>query len=287
MGALLLSFYVTAQQGESMLVKRYGKKYGDGGMLFNAFICFFAVIFFLITDKNGLCFPKELLPYGIFSCVMFATGFYTMYLALQIGSYAGTTMFSSFSGIFPIIYGIFFLKEPSGFTTIAAIALIFISVYLRVSQKSINNEKSSSVPLRWYVYVLLSAVSNGFIAIISRTQQLYFHNAYDNEFMIISFTGSAIFLFAVSLMKEKENFKKVGKYGLFYGMATGLLNGLKNFLNLMIYLYIPISVTVPLEQGLCFLASFIISKLLYKESHTKRELLAFLVGGIAIILFNI
>ena len=39
---------VFAHQAESMAIKRYGDKYGQGGMFFNGIICLFAVIFYLL-----------------------------------------------------------------------------------------------------------------------------------------------------------------------------------------------------------------------------------------------
>ena len=43
---------VFAHQAEAMTVKRYGDKHGKGGMFFNAILCLFAVVFFLISDKD-------------------------------------------------------------------------------------------------------------------------------------------------------------------------------------------------------------------------------------------
>ena len=65
-----------------MLVKEHGRRHGSGGMLFNALICLFSAVFFLLTDRNGFQFPAKLLIYGSISAVMYAAGFYSMYLAL-------------------------------------------------------------------------------------------------------------------------------------------------------------------------------------------------------------
>ena len=87
------------------IVRKYGKKQGDAGMFFNAVICFFAAIFFVITDKNILLYQKELLPYAIINCVFFAGGFYFMYIALSEGSFIVSKMLSSASIIIPVYYG--------------------------------------------------------------------------------------------------------------------------------------------------------------------------------------
>ena len=288
MGALLLAIDMIAQQGESMIVRRYGKKHGAGGMFFNAIICLFAMVFFFLTDKGGLCFPKELWLYGIISCLMFATGFYTMYVALQLGSFVASKLLSSFSGVISIVYGILFLKEPAGFTTYLAIVLVFVSVVLMQYQKpSETTAEKKAFSVKWLVCVLLTAVSNGFIAVISRMQQIRFDNAYDNEFMILSFAGACIALFIMGFALERDKFRNTFKYGLVYGASAGLINGAKNLINLWIYLYIPISVATPLRTGLGFILSFICSVLFYKEKFTIRQLISVAIGIIAIILFKV
>lgn len=288
MGALLLAIDMIAQQGESMIVKRYGKKHGAGGMFFNAIICLFAMVFFFLTDKNGLCFPKELWLYGIISCLMFATGFYTMYVALQLGSFVASKLLSSFSGVISIVYGILFLKEPAKFTTYLAIVLVFVSVFLMQWKKPSATEpaEKKGFSAKWLVCILLTAVSNGFIAVISRMQQIRFDNAYDNEFMILSFAGACIALFIMGFAMEREKFRDIFKYGLAYGAGAGLINGAKNLINLWIYLYIPISIATPLKTGLGFILSFVISILFYKEKFTKQQLISVIIGIIAILLFK-
>ena len=128
-GMMLVITGVTMHQIETIFVKNYGKKYGKGGMFFNAIICLFAMIYFFITDKNGLQFPKGIWIYGIVNSIMYATGFYTGYAAYKTGSFGFTKLFVSFSAIFSIFYGIIFLKEPTSVIMYVAIAMIFLSVF--------------------------------------------------------------------------------------------------------------------------------------------------------------
>lgn len=123
MGILLIIFNQILMQCEGIVVKYYGKKYGGGGTLFNAIICLFAMIVFVITDRDGFFFPKEIFIYGFINCLLYANGFYFMYLALRLGSYALTRLMLSFSGVFAIFYGIFFLKEPTSITTYVTMSL--------------------------------------------------------------------------------------------------------------------------------------------------------------------
>ena len=45
-GMLYLVAGALAHQLEAIIVKRYGQKYGNGGMFFNVFLCLFAVVYF-------------------------------------------------------------------------------------------------------------------------------------------------------------------------------------------------------------------------------------------------
>ena len=65
--ALLVMLLSTAlTQAEGVIVKQYGKKHKIGGMFFNAIICAFAAVFFIVKEtviKRGIEGPAALVPY--------------------------------------------------------------------------------------------------------------------------------------------------------------------------------------------------------------------------------
>ena len=285
---LLILLNQAAHQVEGMLVRRYGKKHGAGGLFFNAIICLFAMIFFVLTDKGGFYFPKELWGYGFVSCLMFAAGFYSMYLALQLGSYAISRLISSFSGVFAIVYGLVFLKESASVTTYIAFVLVFASVFLmnyRPAGKENAEEKAFS--MKWLICVLVALVSNGMIAVLSRMQQLRFENACDNEFMMLSLGGAFTALMLIGLVTERGKLKQIIKYGTLYGGIAGLMNGAANLVNLATYMFLPISVVTPIRTGLGIVMNFVISVLAYKEKFTRRQLVSAVIGVLALMLLTL
>lgn len=288
MGFLLILLNQTAHQVESMLVRRYGKKHGAGGLFFNAIICLFAMIFFVLTDRDGFNFPGELFLYGFVSCLMFAAGFYSMYLALQLGSYAISKLICSFSGVFAIVYGLVFLKEPAGVITYIAFALVFTSVFL-MNYKTGGGEKDEEkgFSLKWLICVLVSLVSNGMIAVLSRMQQIRFDNACDNEFMMLSLGGAFAALLAIALITERSGLKQMLKFGTLYGGLAGLMNGAGNLVNLATYIFLPISVVTPIRTGLGIVMNFAVSVLLYKEKFTHRQLVSAVIGVLALVLLTL
>ena len=289
MGYLFLILKAVAHQSETMVVKKYGQKHQVGGMFFNAVICLFSLVFFAVTDKGGFYFPKELWLYGIISSLMFAGGFYYMYAALKAGSFALTKLLSSFSGVITIFYGIAILRERANYLTYISLALVFVSVFLMNFKRTNADDTAEKKPfsLKWLIYVIIVLVCNGFIAILQKMQQLRFDNACSNEFMIISLGGAFLALAIFGFVLERERFGYIVKHGTLYGMAAGVLNGISNFTGLLMLLYLPISLSTPLNTGAGIVLSFVISIAIYKEKFNKVQLLSAVVGLVALILMKI
>lgn len=283
MGILLLLINQLVYQGYGAVTRHYSRKHGSGGLFFNAIVCLFSMIFFIITDKGGLNFSKELFLYGSISVVMFVAGFYSIFIAFKTGSYAISILLSSFSGVIAIIYGIVFLDEPAGIGTYIGILLSFVSVILMNIVKK-GSEESKGFSVKWLICVLISLVANGFIAVLSRMQQLRFDNQCDNEFMIISLGGAFLILFAYGLVKERNNIMSVMKHGLLYGACSGMLNGMMNFVQLLVYLYMPISAATSVKTGLTTACSFAVSLIAYKEKFNVVQIIGAVAGVIALLL---
>ena len=286
MGTFLMMLDVVVAQGEAMVVRHYGKRHGAGGMIFNAIICLFSTLFFVLTDKNGLYFSGEMIVYGAVSSVLFALGFYSMYVAFQLGSYVATKLISSFTGVISIVYGVFWLGETASWTTWLGIVTIFAAMVLMRYQKADPSDKKA-VTSKWLFWVLLSVVSNGLISVLSRMQQLHFNNQFDNEFMILSLLGSFVILLVIGIVKERDSMRATFRSGFGYGAAAGLFNGGKNLVNLVIYLCVPISVATPMKTGIGLVVSFLISLLLYKERFNRQQLMGVALGAVALILFKL
>lgn len=284
MSIVLLLLVVMTDQLENMAVRLYGRKHQDGGMFFNAIICAFAALFLLITDKNGLQFPKELFLYSISGAVTTAVGFYTAYLAFKYGSFILTKLISSFYSVIVIAYGIVFLREPADlFGYIGIVLFLISSVMVNLKKEDVSEKKEFSV--KWLVCAVLCAVGNALLVIIMRSQQIKFDGAYDNEYMIVNSLGAAILLFAIGLITERKNVLGIVKKGFVYGAVTGGINGLKNLLTLIVYLYIPLSIFTPARAGVGCVLGFIISVLLYKEKFTKAQLIGIFLGALSVVLF--
>lgn len=286
LGMLLLLLGAGTHQLETVLVKNYGKKYGKGGMFFNAIICLAATLYFFVTDKGGLVFPKEIWAYGIVNCTMYAVGFYSGYVAYKEGSYALTKLFLSFGILISIFYGIVILHEPTTPLTYIAVVLILFSLFLMNYQKNTSNTKNK-ISLKWIINIVLVVLSNAAIGIIGKMQYDTFDGGYKNEFLIISLAGAALSLLVLGFILERSTFKAIFKHGLLYGAGAGVCNGINNLLTLVVYAYLPISVASPIKSVMNIVLSFVVAVLMYKERFTKQQIVGVSIGVLAILLINL
>lgn len=287
MGTFLIVASLIAHQAEVIIVKSYGDRKKNGGEFFNAIICIFSMLFFVVTDKNGFYFPAPLFVYGILSCLGYAAGFYFTYLALRCGSYANTKMVSSLGTVLTVVYGTFFLNEPSNVTTWLAVFLIIFAIFMMNSGKKIEGERVRGFSFKWLIYVLLSVAGNFVITVTKREQQIRFDGACDNEFLTISLFGAFLFLFVYGLFVDRNHLGSALKSGIFHGGLAGICNGISNWLSIITLLYVPISVISPVKAGGGLLLAFVVSALLYKEKFTKKQLLSAVIGVAALVLFKL
>ena len=282
---ILIVAGLLVKQVEAILVKQYGKKHSAGGMVFNAVICLFSSVYFVLSDTDGLHFPKELWLYGLGNSLLYATGFYTTYLAFQCGSFGFTQLFSSLGTILIVLYGVFVLGEPSSPLTFAALVLLFAAIYL-LSSNGQNTQKKQKISGKWLLYMSLTVLSNALITIVGKTKHNCFGDQYNNEFLLLSLGGSAAALLVMGLLFERDQFRPALRHGLPYGMAAGICNGINNILILLTYNYLAISLISPVKTGLEMILSFLISICLYKETFSRRQWIGIGIAIVSVILIN-
>ena len=288
-GMLFILAGLTVHQFEAMLVKRYGKKHGAGGMFFNAIICMFAMVYFFVTDKGGLQFSTGVIIYGLINSLMYAIGFYAAYLAYRCGSFGLTRLLTSFASIIPIFFGILVLKEPTTLLTYISLILIFLSLFLMNYQGKTQDglQEQQKFSFKWIIFVILIILSNALISIISKLKVDNLGTELNNEYLIICYAGASLGLFILGFIFERDNFKSTIKYGFTYGAAAGIFNGINNLLILITYEYLPISFISPVRTGLGMVIAFLLSIFLYKEKFTLRQLVSAGIGIVAVILMNL
>ena len=270
---------------EGILIKKYNEKYDKGGSIFTAIVSLFSMLFFIITDKGGFDFRLSMLPYALIAGVFYCSASLCTFIALGCGPFAISKLMLSYTGIFSISYGLFFRNEQLGPFAFIGIALMLISIYFNKSPKQTNEKKAS---LKWAVCIILSVIGSGMYGVLQKLQQDKFADEVNNEFMIVALGFSALTLFIAGFIKDGKDTFTIFKHGTVYASAAGISNGLTNFLTIIVNgMVVNFSTLSPLRSGIGIIITFIISKLVLKEKFTTRQLIALLLGTIAIVLVNI
>lgn len=285
LGMLVVLGGLMTQQLETIIVKEYGSRHGQGGMFFNAILCLSATVYYVVTDTGGFSLPSGVLLYGLINSALHAVGFYSAYAAYRLGSFGLTRLFSSFDSIIPILFGILVLREPASPLMLAAVALVFVSVFLMQYRKD-SGEETHSLSFPWIVSVALVVLSNGLISIIAKLQHNAFSDAYKNEFLIVTFAGSALWLVLMGVILERDSFRSTIRHGLLYGFGAGVFNGIANVLILVSYNFFPLSFLSPVRTGLGMAIGFLVSMLLYRERFSRRQMAGVILGIASVILMN-
>ena len=287
--ALLLATLGTGiHQVEGIMIKKYNSKHSKGGFIFTALISLFAMLFFFITDKGGLKFPVEMIPYGIASGAFYCMASFLTFVAFGCGSFVLTNLFLSYSLLFSVGYGLFVLNDPATPLTYIGLALMMISVFLvRGAKNDGSGEEKVKVSLKWIICVALSVIGSGMFGVMQKLQQVKFEKSCDNEFMIVTLGFSAAVLLIAGIIMNGKDLLYILRHGGLYASAAGVSNGATNLLNLVVNAMIPISIAAPTRSGIKIVVSFLISLFIFKEKLTKRQITGVIIGAAALILLNL
>ena len=269
---------------EGALIKKYNARHTKGGFIFTAMVSLFSLLFFLLTDKGGLDFRAEMIPYGIISGLLYCSASLLTFIALGCGPFTLSMLILSYSCIFSMSYGIFFLKDEVSLFTVLGIILILISLFLNRSEKKQEEKRAS---LKWLVCIGISFFGSGMFGVMQKMQQLKFNNEITNEYMIVTLGISVATLFTIGFIKDYKYVGYIFKHGGIYASIAGISNGTTNFLSLLVNTMLPISIASPIRAGAKIILAFILSVVVFKEKFLKRQVIGVIIGAVALILLNL
>ena len=284
MAAILILLSGCTGLVEGILIKKYNAKHKKGGFLFTGLVSLFSMLFFLLTDRGGLCFAPEIFPYALISGVLFCSASFLTYLALGCGSFTISMLILSYSGVFSIVYGLAVLGETASAFTYCGFAAIMVSLFLT---RGAGDREKKGTSLRWAIYILLSFVGSGMFGVVMRMQQIAFDNAYTNEYMIVTLGFSALVLLTVGLIRDGKDTWYILRHGGIYAACSGISNGATNLMGLWINTMMPISLSSPIRAGVKVILSFLLSKVIFKEHFLIRQAVGVAVGALALVLLNL
>ena len=286
MGYFLMLVSVSANLSEGILIKKYNAKHSKGGMFFTGIISLFAMLYFLLTDKEGFYSPTAMLPYAAAFGIIYCIAYLLTFVALANGSFTMSMLIISYSTVFPIIFGILWLDEAATILTYIGFALLALSLFLVRGKKETGTEKKN-VSLKWLIAIILTSVGNGLLAIIKKMQQIKFDNACNNEFMVLALSISAAVLLIGGLVRERKDIREIVVHGTPYAGAAGVANGLHNLMTIYINNLLPISISSPAISGIKIVFSYLVSSIFFRERYLNRQVIGVAIGAAAVIFLNL
>lgn len=284
MGYLLIVLKTIANISESVLIKKYNAKHTAGGMFFTGILSLFALAFFLVSDKDGFSFPREMVPYSVAFGLIYCISYFLTFVALACGPFTLSMLIISYSLVFPILYGIIFLHESVSVFKCIGFVLLMISLFFVRENK---DEKEKKISAKWIAAIIVVMLGNGVLAIIQKVQQLKFNNECNNEFMIIALAVSAAVLLIGGLVKDRKQLKEIIRFGIPYAGSAGVANGVNNLLTIAVNNLLPLSVVQPVCSGMKIVISFLSATVLFKEKYMKRQIFGVGIGVIALVFLNL
>lgn len=281
MNAFLLMMIIVFASLQSVSKKAFSEKVSGGVYIFSALSSLAAILFFVATAVKPE-FNTAFLPYSAGFGIAYAVSLVFGFMAIECGSLSLTTLMTSYSLMIPMFYGLIFLKEQVSDLMYAGIILLFISIVL------INKRNGDNViTVKWLIYVFLSFVGNGMCSVVQKMQQNAFGGAYKSEFMIAALALVTVILAVCSIIKERKNFALYLKKGWGLALGCGLMNGAVNLFVMFLSGKMPVSIMFPSISAGGIVITFLISKFLYKEKLSRRQLWGFGAGILSIIFLSI
>ncbi|MBQ9117061.1 MAG: EamA family transporter, partial [Clostridia bacterium] len=269
-------------------IKRFTSLPAKGCFFFTGLVSLFSILFFLITDKGGLCVSIEVFLYGAVAGVLYCVASLLTFIALGCGSFAMSMLILSYSGVFNIVYGLAFLRESVSVFTYVGLSLMMISLFLfRGKSKTDEDIKAKALSLKWLICIVISVTGCGLYGIVMRMQQIRFDNTRTNEFMIVTLGLSALILFIVGAVKDGRDTIDILKNGGLWAAGAGLSNGATNAISLLLNTMLPFTIVSPIRSGAKILLSFLLSLVLFKEKFLKRQIAGVIIGTAALVFLNI
>ena len=290
MNYLLLGIIALCVTVQNIFKQKYNDRVKGGILFFNGFCALFAMLFFMVINRDWSYRAELLLPSFGFALSYAVAGVGTVF-AIRYGSLAKTSLIISCSLLIPSFYGILFLNEPVGWTLIVGTVLLVIALVLTNYRKPTEEDERQGYCLwKWVIFVILAFVGNGMCSTVQKIEGLVYGDEGKNMFMIVALAMVTVMLCGTSfLMKEERAVVKISlRRGWLLGALCGVINGLTNALVMLLNARnMPASVMFPVISGGGIVLIFLYATLIRKEKFNLQQTLGFALGVVSIVLLNL
>lgn len=244
----------------------------------------FPVVLMLLPDLSVIF---TLSPFSFILSMVFAASMIltqtTEIKAMSLGSSSMTILIYSCGFLLPIFFGYFRYDEAVSLWQVFGIFILLGALYLMISP-----EKNFKISFKWLFFSLLSMIGSGLNAIIQKIHQ---YSQFSDEllpFLISMFFFCALFSFVVSIFAPKTSSVNLSfKERIIVPVVSGLFIGVLNILNLTLAGKLPSIIHFPIYSIGSMILTGVLGTLIFKEKNTKKQLIGFGIGCIAITIIGI
>jgi len=278
---------------QTVFIKIYNEKY-----MFNmACYSFFYLTSSVLTVALLLIFaggmPVGVHPETIILGISFGMLFvFTIMIygkAMRTGPLSYTTLLFSAGLVIPVVSGLLFFKESMNIVQIIGFILILVTFYIVSAQK--ENHENGKVNLKWLILAFLTFLCNGFLGLMSKTQQYLLPDQDKSAYLMIGFTTGAVMSLAIllyQLIVKRERIEPIRKPGLYIViLGIGITNALGNRLVMDLISKIPAGMLFPILSGSVMLLVILVSGIIFAEKITFRKVTGIAIGLGAIIMLSL
>lgn len=285
MTAILLTVSIIAQVAQQMCRKEYNKDSDDKPFSFSFLAIASTLVYFLIMSGFRLNVERTTLNYAVPFAIGFTITYIFSFLSIKHGPLSLSSLMISCSVVVPLVYGVIFLKEPVSLPLGIGLVLLFISVLL-VSEPW--KKENVTITPKWILYISITFLCNGICTSIQKYFQISDKGVHSNEFMILSLAMTLAILSLFVLFGERKGFKSVTRSrSVAWPVICGVGNGIANQLTMFLAVALPASFLYPLQSAGGIILTAIVSLAIYKERLSAPHKIGFVLGVLAVILFNL
>jgi len=218
---------------------------------------------------------------------LFALSIITTYLAqckaLSLGTTSSTMMIYSCGFLIPVFFSAAVYGETVSAVDGIALLLLLMAIFLIITPK--NNARLS---FKWILLSVISMIGSGTTAILQKVHQ---RSLFADEFLSMSvceFLIAGVLLFLLSTVLPKKEISAAERsHEWKIGVLNGVFLGALSLLNLKLSGKLPAIVVFPVYNVGNIILSGLLGAVLYREKNTKKEILGFAVGCVAILMLGI
>lgn len=261
---------------------KLNSRVGGDPYLFNLYKSGAAFVLFFITMlcmREPFHLPTLLYALGYGACL--TVSMYCGYQAISTGPMAIANVVASFSLIFPVFFGVFFMDEHLSGWGIAGLALIGLSLVFINCRGGTSGVRMTA---RWWGYTLLTMLANGAFAITQIVYQKQYGDPYRFSFMAWAMLLATLVFLLLCFWKRCWH---MPRRAVLFSLSSGVTNGLYNLTTFCLISLLSVSLIFPIIAVCVAAAIVLISWCGFGERLNGKQLFGFVLGILAVFLMNI